>query len=167
MGEETASRTPFLFFTDHGSDLADAVREGRRNEFAKFPAFADPANRARIPDPNAPETFAAAMPHADPKLGAAREALYRRLLELRSAAIVPRLAGARSLSAEVIGPKAVLARWRLGDGAVLTLATNLDCQPVAVDIALGQPLFTNVPMQGDRLPGYCTCAYLDEMRAAP
>ena len=53
MGEETASRTPFLFFTDHAAELADAVREGRRSEFAKFPAFADPATRERIPDPNA------------------------------------------------------------------------------------------------------------------
>ena len=44
MGEESASRTPFLFFTDHAAGLADAVREGRRDEFARFPAFADPAN---------------------------------------------------------------------------------------------------------------------------
>ncbi len=57
MGEECASRTPFLFFTDHGAELADAVREGRRGEFAKFPTFADPASRERIPDPNAPETY--------------------------------------------------------------------------------------------------------------
>ena len=36
MGEEDASRTPFLFFTDHGAELADAVREGRRSEFSQF-----------------------------------------------------------------------------------------------------------------------------------
>jgi maltooligosyltrehalose trehalohydrolase len=167
MGEETASRTPFLFCTDHAPQLADAVREGRRNEFAKFPAFADPGNRARIPDPNAPDTFAASVPRGDPAQGAAREALYRRLLGLRASVIVPRLAGARALSAEVVGPKAVLARWRLGDGAVLTLATNLDPHPVAIDIAGGQPLFTNAPVSDGRLPGYCTCAYLDELRADP
>ena len=84
MGEESASRTPFLFFTDHRAELADAVREGRRDEFARFPAFADPASRERIPDPNAPETFAASVPQADPALGPAREALYRRLIELRA-----------------------------------------------------------------------------------
>ena len=134
MGEESASRTPFLFFTDHHAELADAVREGRRNEFAKFPAFADPASRERIPDPNAPETFAASVPHADPVLGPAREALYRRLIELRATAIVPRLDGARALTAEVIGPKAVVARWRLGDGAILTLASNLDADAVSIDL---------------------------------
>ncbi|MBN8906026.1 MAG: AAA family ATPase, partial [Rhodospirillales bacterium] len=40
MGEEDASRTPFLFFTDHGPELAEAVRKGRREEFASFAAFA-------------------------------------------------------------------------------------------------------------------------------
>ncbi|WP_188945256.1 malto-oligosyltrehalose trehalohydrolase, partial [Polymorphobacter multimanifer] len=52
MGDETGSRSPFLFFTDFDADLADAVREGRRREFAKFEAFADPSARERIPDPN-------------------------------------------------------------------------------------------------------------------
>ena len=108
------------------------MREGRRDEFAKFPAFADPASRERIPDPNAPETFAASVPHADPALGPAREALYRRLIALRATEIVPRLDGARALTAEVIGPKAVVARWRLGDGAILTLASNLDADAGAV-----------------------------------
>ena len=62
MGEETASTTPFLFFTDHHDELADAVREGRRQEFAGFAAFADPEKREQIPDPNADGTFAACLP---------------------------------------------------------------------------------------------------------
>ena len=143
MGEECASRAPFLFFTDHGAELADAVRQGRRAEFAKFPAFADPATRERIPDPNAPETFAASLPQADPALGPAREALYRRLIELRAMAIVPRLDGARALTAEVVGPKAVVARWRLGDGAILTLASNLDAGAISMDLPAGRLLFAS------------------------
>lgn len=39
MGEELGSRQPFYFFTDHEPELADAVREGRRNEFG---TLADP-----------------------------------------------------------------------------------------------------------------------------
>ncbi len=166
MGEECASRTPFLFFTDHGAELADAVREGRRGEFAKFPTFADPASRERIPDPNAPETYSASRPQADASLGAAREALYRRLIELRATAIVPRLDGARSLTAEVLGPKAVVARWRLGDGAVLTLAANLDGDPVPLGPPAGQLLFANSAMPRGLLPGHCTCAFLAEPRPA-
>ncbi len=57
MGEEFAADTPFLFFCDFEADLAKAVREGRRAEFAKFSQFRDPSIRERIPDPNAESTF--------------------------------------------------------------------------------------------------------------
>jgi maltooligosyltrehalose trehalohydrolase len=62
MGEEWGSQQPFLFFTDHKPELAEAVRDGRRNEFADFPQFNDPASLARIPDPNALETFIRSIP---------------------------------------------------------------------------------------------------------
>ena len=100
----------------------------------------------RIPDPNALQTFAASKPQADPSLGPAREALYRRLIALRAAEIVPRLDGAHALTAEAIGPKAVVARWRLGDGAVLTVATNLDAQAVTLDPPAGVLLFASSEM---------------------
>jgi maltooligosyltrehalose trehalohydrolase len=99
MGEEDASPTPFQFFTDHHGALAEAVREGRRREFAGFAAFADPQRRAEIPDPNAPSTFERSRPKADPDRGPARRALYRRLLAIRSEVIVPRLRGARAIGA--------------------------------------------------------------------
>jgi 1,4-alpha-glucan branching enzyme/maltooligosyltrehalose trehalohydrolase len=57
MGEEWASAKPFQFFCDFGGALAQAVRDGRRREFARFPAFADPGVRDRIPDPNDVATF--------------------------------------------------------------------------------------------------------------
>jgi maltooligosyltrehalose trehalohydrolase len=124
MGDETGSETPFLFFTDFHDELADAVRDGRRREFAKFAAFADPAARERIPDPNAPDTFDRSRPAPGPD-AAAWQALYRRLLALRKEAIVPRLKGASSIGAEAIGPAAVTARWRMGEGSILTIALNL------------------------------------------
>jgi maltooligosyltrehalose trehalohydrolase len=53
MGEEWGARTPWQYFTDHQNDeLADAVREGRRAEFAGFGW--DPSD---IPDPQDPATF--------------------------------------------------------------------------------------------------------------
>ena len=166
MGEEDASRTPFLFFTDHNADLAAAVRDGRRSEFARFPAFADPATRARIPDPNAPRTFEASVPHADAQAGPARRVLYRRLIALRQSEIVPRLDGASAIEARAIGGRAVLARWRLGDGAVLTLAANLGREPVAVSVPAGEALSATpdeaAPQAcAGRLPGHSTVAWLD------
>jgi maltooligosyltrehalose trehalohydrolase len=53
QGEEWGAGTPFQYFTDHPEpDLAEAVREGRRKEFAAFGG--KPEN---VPDPQAPETF--------------------------------------------------------------------------------------------------------------
>jgi maltooligosyltrehalose trehalohydrolase len=53
QGEEFAASTPFLYFTDHlDPELAEAVSEGRRNEFAGFGWL--PSD---IPDPQSPETF--------------------------------------------------------------------------------------------------------------
>jgi maltooligosyltrehalose trehalohydrolase len=54
MGEEHADPAPFLYFTDHqDAGLAQAVRDGRRREFAS--QFADVGD---VPDPQAPETRA-------------------------------------------------------------------------------------------------------------
>ncbi|GAC1324098.1 MAG: malto-oligosyltrehalose trehalohydrolase [Chloroflexota bacterium] len=57
MGQEYGARTPFQYFTDHNPELGRLVTEGRRKEFAAFSAFADPATREKIPDPQARSTF--------------------------------------------------------------------------------------------------------------
>jgi maltooligosyltrehalose trehalohydrolase len=167
MGEETASETPFSFFTDHHGELADAVREGRRREFAKFPDFADPARRQEIPDPNGVATFEGSVPRPCSDRGTARAELYRRLLRVRSAEIVPRLAGSRSAGAFAVGPGAVVARWRLGDDALLTLACNLGAQEAPLtEPPLGQLLFESDGHVAERardgtLTPYATAAFLD------
>lgn len=128
MGEEWGARQPFLFFTSHHGELADAVREGRRNEFAEFAEFADENTRERIPDPNAIATFDASCPDfgARQEPGHAEwQALYRQLLDIRRREIVPRLPGARFLDACVLGDAAVLVHWRLGGGCRLRLELNL------------------------------------------
>jgi maltooligosyltrehalose trehalohydrolase len=53
MGEEWSASTPFCYFTDHQDpELARAVRDGRRREFAAFGWKPD-----EIPDPQAVATF--------------------------------------------------------------------------------------------------------------
>jgi maltooligosyltrehalose trehalohydrolase len=125
MGEIQGSVSPFLFFTDHNEQLAQAVRDGRRREFSSFGKFSDPDTLAKIPDPNAFDTFARSRPMPNPNFANEREKLYRRLLSLRRTEITPRLDGARAIEATAVGPSAVLAKWRLGDGTTLTLASNL------------------------------------------
>ena len=144
MGEEDASRTPFLFFTDHHGELADAVREGRRSEFASFPAFADPARREQIPDPNAPATFAASVPARRPRssvdargaLSAAHRACGARIS--CRASMVPRA------GAEAIGPKAV--RGALAAGRRRHADAREQSRRRAVPFALpaGALMFANI-----------------------
>jgi malto-oligosyltrehalose trehalohydrolase len=166
MGEEDASRTPFLYFTDHHGELADAVRDGRRREFAKFAAFADPARRETISDPNAPATFERSIPQPDRDRATERFDLYRRLIALRRVEIVPRLAGTRSIGAHPLGKSAIMARWRMGDGAVLSIAINLGADPVPLDPPGGKLLFESVAQAGaralsGRLPTRCTVAFME------
>ncbi|OUM08033.1 malto-oligosyltrehalose trehalohydrolase [Pseudomonas syringae] len=133
MGDEWAASEPFLFFTSHHGELADAVREGRRKEFADFAAFADPEKREHIPDPNDIKTFEASRPafaavdlETDKGLDHRHWVdFYTRLLALRHQEIIPRLPGARFLDTRVVGDKAVSARWTLGDGSVLCIDLNL------------------------------------------
>jgi maltooligosyltrehalose trehalohydrolase len=138
MGDEMGSRSPFLFFTDFHDDLADAVREGRRGEFAAFPDFSDAAARASIPDPNAAATFEASRPEPGPDADEWR-ALYADLLALRHAHIVPLLDDAQTIGAQPIGERAVTARWRMG-ARVLTIALNLGDEPVTAELPPGDPL---------------------------
>jgi len=133
MGDEIGATQPFLYFTSHlTGELAQLVRDGRRQEFARFSAFSDPARREKIPDPNDEETFAASIPHPDPDLAQAWREWTASLLTIRREQIVPRLDGARALGAEVLGQAAVKARWRMADGTVLMIALNLAAGPVPV-----------------------------------
>jgi malto-oligosyltrehalose trehalohydrolase len=129
MGEEWAAPEPFLFFTDLGPDLGPAVAEGRRREFARFPEFADPAVRERIPDPQAASTYARSVldwsrvdtpPH--------REWLdfHRGLLRLRAERVVPLLAGEPVPVAawKAIGDTALEVSWAF-PGGTLRLVANL------------------------------------------
>lgn len=169
MGEEWASRQPFLFFTDHRDELAEAVREGRRAEFAAFSTFSDPASREAIPDPNDAATFEASRPdleardtppHAD-WLG-----FVRHLLKIRHAEVVPRLDGAKPLSAEALGESAFVARWLMNDDTQLVIAVNLSEQPIATcAFGIGRCLYETragvaVATESGNLPACCAAAWL-------
>jgi maltooligosyltrehalose trehalohydrolase len=78
MGEEYGEDAPFQFFTDHIDPMiADATRDGRREEFASFTSFA----AEEIPDPQDPATFERSKltRRGEPEIAD----LYARLLEVR------------------------------------------------------------------------------------
>ncbi len=165
MGEEIASTAPFVFFTDDNDKLAEAVRKGRRREFASFPKFSDPKLLELIPDPNAIDAFNHSRPVADAAQTAERQQLYRTLLALRRAEIVPRLPRARARDAHAVGPAAVIARWRMGDDSILTLATNLGSElavipPLRDKVLLATSETAREAAQNGRLDPYSTIALL-------
>jgi maltooligosyltrehalose trehalohydrolase len=159
MGEEQASVSPFLFFTDHNPDLARVVRDSRRSEFAAFAKFSDPEFVAKIPDPNALETFERSKPAPHPAYGAIREELYRHLLALRRKEIIPRLDGARAVDADAMGPAAILARWRMGDGSTLIIASNFDAKPVHILPQRDRLLFAGTEAAGRGVEAGALAAY--------
>ena len=130
MGEEWGCRQPFLYFCDFAGELGEAVRKGRRDEFARFAAFADPRTRARIPDPLAEQTFKrSVLRWKDARSTEGREWLahYRELLELRKTHIAPRRFGPGRY--RMLGERAFEVAWEGG----LTLLANCGNKEVEVE----------------------------------
>ena len=142
MGEEWGAAQPFPFFSDFEGELADAVRQGRRSEFARFAEFQDPAKRDQIPDPLAEATFLSAKldwSAIDP----VRLSHYTALIAARRRHIAPLLAGiTHGGSATEYGAGAVAVRWDAGSGRTLALAANLSADPVEFPAASGQTVWS-------------------------
>jgi maltooligosyltrehalose trehalohydrolase len=124
MGEEWGSHAPFPFFCDFTGDLAEAVRSGRRNEYAwAYAKYGD-----EVPDPLDPSTFRSAKldwPSVNEQNGQKRLALVRELLATRQREIIPRLKNTGFGEAHAADSGLLTASWRLGDGARLQLTANL------------------------------------------
>ena len=145
MGEEWGETNPYLFHTDFEGDLAEAVRDGRREEFKAWADFADPELRATIPDPNDPETREVSRidwEKRDQGAHAERLDLVKRLLALRAEHVTPRSAGLRDKSSEAKphGRKGIEVVWTLDDGARLGMVANLGAQPFHEPVLPGDEL---------------------------
>lgn len=168
MGEEWGARTPFLFFCDFEDSLSSLVTEGRRAEFANFPAFSEPETRDTIPDPGARETFRLSVldweepgePDHEEWLG-----LYRRLISLRRERITPRLESFSGGGAtyRLIGERGLIVNWASGDGSRLTLLANLGPDPLGgFSRPDGDLLYATGEDPGSDLPGWSVAWYLRE-----
>jgi maltooligosyltrehalose trehalohydrolase len=136
MGEEWGATEPFLFFCDYKGKLAEAVRTGRREEFSRFPEFADPKLVAKIPDPCAQSTFLGSKLDWN-LIDETHLAYYRELLKTRREHVRPLLPYIRRCGDWlVLGEQAVRVAWRAQDRR-LVLDANLspslvECPPFEV-----------------------------------
>lgn len=121
MGEEEGARAPFQFFADYAGEMGNAVREGRRAEFAAFGAF----DADDVPDPTDLATRDRSRPYSDPAPD--RDLwleLTRSALAYRRDSVVPLLLSGRSAPPDVrpLGPGALHARWPFEAGVLETVA---------------------------------------------
>jgi maltooligosyltrehalose trehalohydrolase len=157
QGEEWGSKVPFPFFCDFQGGLADAVRKGRKQEYAwAYAKYGD-----EVPDPLDPATLQSAVldwtgrtPEQDARLALVRDLLARRRKE-----IMPRLKGARFGEAEAEDNGLLTAHWRMGDGTTLRLTANLSDKDLAhSNNDAGTPIWGGAA--GDRLPPWSVVWHL-------
>ncbi len=130
MGEEWGASTPFQYFTDHQEpELARAVSEGRRQEFASFGS-----KPSEVPDPQAPQTFARSKLNwaelKDPKHADWLQ-WYRALIQLR--AQEPALRDGRLDLVKTYHDET--ARWLVMERGPITVACNFNEAPQRIHIA--------------------------------
>jgi maltooligosyltrehalose trehalohydrolase len=120
QGEEWGASSPFLYFTDHEDpELARAVTEGRRREFAAFGWR--PEN---IPDPQASETFERSKlnwSERDNEPHRSLAAWHRRLIQLRRE--IPALSDGRLERVRITFEES--AKWLVVRRGPVVVACNL------------------------------------------
>lgn len=134
MGEEWLAKQPFLFFSDMGEDMAEAIRSSRQEELKDLRALREGDKPA--PDPMAEATFNATKldwNDLEGDDGTRHLSLYRRLIGIRKKQIIPRLQGVQGHAGhyEVIANRAVRVWWTLGDGSTLSVVANLSPEPLS------------------------------------
>jgi len=138
MGEEFGADSPFFYFCDYEGELAEAVTNGRRNEFARFSKFSSPELRDSIPDPNNEQTFLRSKLDWSSLSGTSHASWlerYRILLSIRQRVIVPHLKGkSESRCRSSDNPRTLSIDWIFADEAELQLRANLGDTPSENDL---------------------------------
>src|SRR5581483_7698167 len=84
QGQELAASAPFLFFADHGPDLAEVVRQGRAEFLSQFPSIDGQALERQLAIPHERTTFERCiLDHDERRKNGHAMALHRDLIRLR------------------------------------------------------------------------------------
>lgn len=138
MGEEYGEKAPFNYFVCYGDKLLiEAVRKGRKEEFAAF-SWAGEAL-----DPQDPDTFLDSKPNMEQRYGGEHAVLfacYKKLLALRREVAALRCADRANMVVTGFDEKRVLAVKRKSGQSSTLCAYNFDevRQEVPVELDNGE-----------------------------
>ena len=138
MGEEYGEEAPFPYFVEHSdAELIEAVRRGRRMEFAAFEW------QGEIPDPQDETTFLAAKLRQELRAGEKHKTLlefYRELIRFRKT--LPALEHLAKENMKVLGcdheKVLVVQRWHGAGHALLVANLHTDKVSVAITVDAGR-----------------------------
>lgn len=138
MGEEYAEPAPFPYFVSHGDpDLVEAVRRGRKEEFADF------GWQGEVPDPQSEETFLRSKLNWDLRTQGQHRSLwlfYQELLRLRR--VVPQLAqldkGTLEVAASAEQRVLLVRRWNSSGAVIIVSHFDRNSTELPLPIASGQ-----------------------------
>jgi maltooligosyltrehalose trehalohydrolase len=126
QGQEFAASIPFLYFADHGPDLARLVSSGRKDFLEQFRSLATPEIQTHLADPCDPATFERSKLNlAERKLHAPIYQLHRDLLRLRREDPTFRLQRSGGVDGAVLGTQAFVLRFFGEDDDDRLLLINL------------------------------------------
>ena len=125
QGQEFGASSPFLYFADHETGLAQRVREGRAASLVQFPSLATAEMQANLGDPGDASTFRrSVLDLGERERHTSVYALYRDLLALRRE---DPIFGHRPCRVDgaVLGDEAWILRYFADDGADRLLIVNI------------------------------------------
>ena len=138
MGEEWAETNPFQFFVSHSDEeLVEAVRKGRKAEFAAF------HNSGDTPDPQDEATFERSKPDWE-KIGESKHktmlSYYKTLIALRKEHPVLANLDRNTVHAEAFSEKncLVLKRWKDSEEIMALFNFSKQIQTLSIDQAFQQ-----------------------------
>jgi len=134
MGEEYGETAPFQYFVSHGDpDLVQAVREGRKREFAAFEWQQEP------PDPQDEQTFRRSQLNRDLRNNGRHRVLHRfygELLQLRTGLAPLSNLSKKSMAVSPDRSQNLLLVRRRHRGAEVCLLFNFNTEPIPLRVRL-------------------------------
>jgi maltooligosyltrehalose trehalohydrolase len=112
QGQEFCASSPFLYFADHGKELASQVRRGRAEFLSQFPSIASPEAARWLADPASASTFERSkLDRSERERHREAWLLHHDLLALRRTDPTFRAQRPRGMDGAVLGSDAFVLRF--------------------------------------------------------